>query len=125
MRAALCLTTGLAVIASGVSASSAQDSRELGDGRSAGAGIEAVEPQTDDQRSDGPTSEAQAQAGTVVAVPIGRVSVGPEFVDGELIYVRRAERAGMAIVDVSTTPFAPEAAMADEWVTRPDQPALW
>ncbi len=45
-----------------------------------------------------------------VAVPIGRVSVGPEFADGEPIYVRRTTvRAGMIIVEVSATPFPPVA----------------
>ncbi len=50
-----------------------------------------------------------------VAVPIGRVSVGREFADGEPIYVRRTTvRAGMIIVEVSATPFPPVAPASEK-----------
>jgi hypothetical protein len=125
MRTALYMATGLAAAFSIVPAALAQDSRVLDPGKSAGTGIEAQDRQTHDERSDGQGPEARTQPGTSIAVPIGRVSVGPEFVDGESIYVRRAVRDGMAIVEVSTTPFAPEFAVADQLVIRPDQPAPW
>ena len=88
-----------------------------------------------------PASFAQApritgqgkSAGTVsVAVPIGKVSVGPESLEGEPVYVRRTTvGAGMTVVEVSTTPFMPvppskqERAKADGSTVRPDRPASW
>jgi hypothetical protein len=93
------MAIGLAVVAGVVPAASAQEPRVQSDGKSAGT-----------------------------SVPIGRVGVGPEFVDGEPIYVRRTTvRPGMTIVEVSTTPFmsvlpSKEQAAA---VVRPDQPASW
>jgi hypothetical protein len=65
-------------------------------------------------------------AGT--AVPIGKVRVGAELVDGEPIYVRRTTvRPGMTIVEISKTPFAPVLASKEQpaAVVRPDQPASW
>jgi hypothetical protein len=125
MRTALCLATGLAVVFSGAPASFAQESRVPDPGQPAGTAIEAEQPPTHDEMSDRLRSEAREQSGASVAVPVGRVLVGPEFVGGEHIYLRRAAREGMAIVDVSTTPFAPEYAVADELIVRPDQPASW
>ena len=62
-----------------------------------------------------------------VDVPVGRVCVGPELVDGEPIYVRGTTvREGMRIVEVSTTPFMPVLAPGvAELIVRPDQPAGW
>lgn len=68
-----------------------------------------------------------------VAVPIGRVSVGAEFVDGDPIHVRRTKvREGMTIVEVSTTPFMPvltsteKPSGLDQSVHRPEEhPASW
>jgi hypothetical protein len=125
MRFALGVAIGLAVVPGGVPASFAQDSRALDHGKSAGTGIEAEERQTHDEESDGLRSETREHAGASVAVPIGRVLVGPEFVNGEPIYERRAVRGGMTTVDVSTTPFAPEFLGVDEMIARPDQPAGW
>ena len=91
-------------------------------GKSAGTGIEAEERQTHQRPA--------SNAGISLAVPIGRVSVGPEVVNGEPIYVRRMTvREGMTIVEVSTTPFMPVLASnegprgVDK--LRPDQPAGW
>jgi len=118
MRTALCMAIGLAVVG-GVSASFAQDSRVLDHGKSAGTGIEPKERQTD-QRSGSNT-------GISLEVPIGRVSVGPEVLDGEPVYVRRSTvREGVAIVEVSTTPFTPVLASNEAPPgVRPDQPAGW
>jgi len=59
-------------------------------------------------------------------VPIGRVCVGPEVVDGEPIYVRRTTVSeGMTIVEVSTTPFMPVSNEVAGLIGRPDQPAGW
>ena len=120
MRTALCMAIGLAVVVCGVPASFAQDSRVQDHGKSAGTGIEAEQRQT----HQGPASNM----GISLAVPIGSVSVGPELVDGEPIYVRRIKgQEGMAIVEVSTTPFMPvlPANGVDKLIVRPDQPASW
>lgn len=113
---------GLAAVVSVVPASFAQDSRVLDQGKSAGTGNEAEERQTH-QRPGSST-------GISLAVPIGSVSVGPESLEGEPIYVRRtAVREGMTVVEVSTTPFMPVLRSnepgADQLIARPDQPAPW
>ena len=107
MRTALIV---LAVVLGGVPAS-------LAHGKSAGTAQTQQKPATN--------------AGISVAVPTGKVTVGPKL-DGEPIYVRRSTvRDGITIVEVSTTPFAPvlaanEApAAAKQLVVPPDQPAGW
>jgi hypothetical protein len=119
MRTALCMAIGLAVVVSGVPASFAQDSRVSDHGKPAGTRVEAKKRQTH--------QGLKSNSGISLAVPIGRVSVGPEFVDGEPIYVRRMTgREGMTIVEVSTTPFMPVLASNEEThEVRPDQPAGW
>ena len=109
---------GLAVAVSGVPASFAQDSRGL-ERCPSDTGIEAQERQTDQRPA--------SNRGVLLEVPIGRVCVGPEFVGGETVYVRRTTVGqGMTIVEVSTTPFMPEeAAGVVASIARPDQPASW
>jgi hypothetical protein len=121
------LAIGLAVVVGVVPASFAQDSRVLDPGKSAGTGIDAEERQTHDEMSDGLRSETREHRGVFVAVPIGRVWVAPEFLGGEPSYVRRTTlRAGMTIVEVSTTPFMPEPPGVGKLIGRPDeQPASW
>ena len=113
------MAIGLAIIAGVVPASPAQDSRVLDHCKSADPGIEVR------QGDQTPGSNM----GVVVAVPIGRVCVGPESVDGEFSYVRRTTaKEGMAIVEVSTTPFMPVLASneaVNQLIARPDQPAGW
>jgi hypothetical protein len=116
------LAIGLAAVVGVVPVSSAQAPRVLGHGKSAGTLIEAQERQTDQRPG----------SGVFVEVPIGRVSVGPEFLGGEPIYVRRMTvKEGMAIVEVSTTPFMPVSRSnekppgADKLIGRSDQPASW
>jgi hypothetical protein len=109
MRTALCMAIGLAAAVGGVPASFAQDSGVLDHGKSAGTG---------------------SNAGISLAVPIGRVSVGPESGDGEPVYVRRVTvNGGMTIVEVSTTPFMPVLASNEEvsggGKLRTDEPAGW
>ena len=112
------MAIGLAAVVGVVPASFAQDSRVLDHGKSAGTGIEAEGRQTHQR----PGSDT----GVSVAVPIGRVSVGPEFEDGEPVYVRRTKvREGMTIVEVSTTPFMPVLASNEEPIGRSDQPTGW
>ena len=115
------LAIGLAVVAGGVPASFGQDSRVLDHCKSAGTGIEAEEERRPQRLG--------SNTGVVVAVPIGRVSVGHESLDGEPIYVRRSTvREGMTIVEVSTTPFMPVLASNEGpsgVIVRPDQPAGW
>lgn len=115
------MAVGLAVAVGVVPASLAQDSRVLDHCKSAGTGIEAEDRQT--QQRPG------SNTGVSVALPIGRVCVGPELVEGEPSYVRRTTVSkGMAIVEVSTTPFMPVLGSnegVDELIARTDQPASW
>ena len=119
MRTALCMATGLAVLVSGVPASSAHDSRVPNQGKSAG-----TEERQPDQRP-------KSNKGISLAVPTGKVTVNPKSLDGEPVYVRRtAVREGMTVVEVSTTPFMPVLAANEgptgvQAIVRPDQPAGW
>ena len=115
MRTALCMALGLAVVAGGVPASFAQDLRTLNPGKRAGAA-----PEVHDGLRSG--------SGISVDVPIGAVMVDPEQLDGESVYVRRTTGGGgVAVVEVSTTPFEPLLASNDVsgMLGRPDQPAGW
>ncbi len=118
MRTALCMAIGLAVVVGVVPASFAQDSRLPDQGKSAGTGTEAEEQQTDQGLG--------SNTGVSLAVPIGKVWVGPEVVDGEPVYIRRTTvREGTTIVEVSTTPFMPALSSGEVPRVRPDQPAGW
>ena len=120
MRTALCMATGLAVVVSGVPASFAQDSRVSDQDKPAGTGAEAKKRQTH--------QGLKSNSGISLAVPLGRVFVGHESLDGEPIYVRRSTvREGMTIVEVSTTPFMPVLASNEgsPAAVRTDQPAGW
>jgi hypothetical protein len=112
------MAIGLAAVVAVVPAAFAQNSPVLDQGKSSGTGIESEEQQT--QRPGSNT-------GISLAVPIGRVWVSPETVEGEPVYVRRSTvREGMTIVEVSTTPFMPVLASNEEPpAVRPDQPAGW
>lgn len=114
------LATGFAVFIALVRASSAAASPVL-DCVSAVTGAEAGKAET----RQAPNSKASV----LVDVPIGKVCVGPDSVDGERNYVRRTRApGGMAIVEVSTTPFMPELGSNEgmgQLITRPDQPAPW
>jgi hypothetical protein len=114
------MAIGLAVVVCGVPAAFAQAPRVLVHGKVAGTGIEAA------------VQTPRSNTGISLAVPIGRVSVGPEIVDGEPIHVRRTTvREGMTIVEVSTTPFMPvlhanqDSSAVAGLIGRPDQPASW
>ena len=112
------MAIGLAVAASGVPASFAQDSRLLEHCKSAGTGTEA-----EGQPTKGPGSNK----GVSIEVPIGKVCVGPESLDGEPFYVRRTDVGnGITIVEVSTMPFvAFRTSNGEAPQVRPDQPAGW
>ena len=112
------MAIGLAAVVSVVPASFAQDSRVLDHDKPAGTGLEAEERQTHQRPG--------SNTGISLAVPIGRVSVGPKSVDGEPVYVRRTVTAGMTIVEVSTTPFTTVLASNEAPPgVRSDQPAGW
>ena len=113
------MAIGLAAVVGVVPASFAQAPRVADHGTSAGTAFEAVERQAPQTAAD--------NSGISVDVPIGKVWVGPEFLEGEHIYVRReTARGGIAIVEVSTTPFMAEGpAGAGNLLGRPDQPAPW
>lgn len=127
MRTAICrlwtgLTAiGLSAVAGLVPAAPARDLQALDHCKPAGRGVEAEERQT----QHGP----RANWGVLVELPIGKVCLGPEVVDGEYAYVRRTTgKEGMAIVEVSTTPFMPVLTsneLAGQLTVRPDQPASW
>lgn len=108
------LALGLAALVSVVPASLAQDP-----GKPAGTRTEAEDLQTHQRPG--------SNAGISLAVPIGRISVDPEFLDGEPSYVRRTTvGAGITIVEVSTTPFMPVSGSNEGGtIGRPDQPAGW
>jgi hypothetical protein len=111
---------GLVAVVAVVSAAFAQAPRVAGHGKPAGTAIEAGKRQPQQRRGSGTRA--------TVALPTGNVGVGPEFVDGEPIYVRRTTvRPGMTIVEVSTTPFMPVLSSneARPGAPRPDQPASW
>ncbi len=126
-------TIALTVVASLVPVSFAQDSKVLDHDQYAGSGIPAEQRQAHDELSSGVSSETQAQTSVHIAEPVGRVRVGPEFVDGEPAYVRRTKIiAGMTIVEISRTPFTPVLANNQESSeggasigNPPDQPASW
>src|SRR5918993_4288109 len=81
------LAIGLATVVGVVPPALAQAPEVPGLGRPAGSEIGAEERQT--QQRPG------SDTGVSVAVPMGRVSVGAEFVNGEPIFVRRTTvRAG-------------------------------
>jgi hypothetical protein len=114
------IAIGLAAVVGVVPASFAQDSRVPDHGKSAGTGIGAEERQTHQRFGN--------NTGISLAVPIGRVSVGPDLVGGdEPIYVRRTTvSGGITIVEVSTTPFVAGLSSNKESPgVRPDQPAGW
>ena len=123
MRTALCLAIGFAAVVGVVPASFARDSRVLNHDKAARNGIAAEEGRTHQR----PGSDT----GISIAVPIGKVWVGPESVEGEPVYVRRMTvREGMTIVEVSTTPFMPVLGSNNvpdgvALIVRPDQPASW
>jgi hypothetical protein len=119
MRTALCTLFGLAAVATGVPASFAQDWRALDHGKPTAPGTEAEERQTHQRPG--------SNRGISLDVPIGTVSVNPEFLDGEPVYVRRTSVGeGMTVVEVSTTPFMPVLASNQQPPgVRPDQPASW
>ena len=119
MRTAFCTAVGLAVVFSGVPAAFAQD-RVSDQGKPAGTGADAKRRQTH--------HGLKGNSGISLAVPVGRVSVGHESLNGEPIYVRRSTvREGMTIVEVSTTPFMPVLASNEgsPAAVRTDQPAGW
>jgi hypothetical protein len=105
------IAIGLAAVVGIVPASLVQDSGVPDPGKPAGTG---------------------SKASVSVASPTGNVSVSARSVDGAPLYVRRTSPiGGMAIVEVSKTPFAPvlassvkPAAVAAP-VVRADQPAGW
>jgi len=112
------LAFGLALLV-GCAPAVAQVSQASDQGNSAGARNEAKDRQRD--------QKPLGNKGISLAVPVGRVSVGPDFPEGAPVYVRRTTvREGMTVVEVSTTPFMPVLASNEKApVVRPDQPASW
>jgi hypothetical protein len=109
------MAIGLAAIIGVVPASFAQAPRVAGQSKSAGTATESPGSGT----------------GVSIDAPIGKVWVGPEFLDGEPVYARGTTgTGGMKIVEVSTTPFMPvlganQVPGVGGSVGRSDQPAPW
>ncbi len=118
---------GIAGVVSVAPASFAQDPQVRVYGTSAGPENEAEEQQTNEDMSDGPQSKTWEHMGAFVAEPIGRFRVGPEFVEGETIYILRTPVSqGVTTVEISTTPFLSEFTGVSEFSGNPDeQPAGW
>ena len=115
------IAIGLALVASAVPASVARDSRGLDRCASADPATEAEGPQAE--------RTPPSDKGVFVEVPTGKVCVDPQSLEGEYSYIRRSTAAGgMAIVEISTTPFMPDLASSggsQGAIPRPDQPASW
>ena len=113
------LAVCIAAVVGAVPASLAQGAEALYQGRS--AGTTAMTPDRHTRSGFG------GDTGVSLVVPTGKVWVGSETVAGEPVYERRTTvRAGMTVVEVSTTPFAPVASpAAPPPAVRPDQPAPW
>ena len=117
------MAIGLAAVVAVVPAAFAQNSRVLDEGKSSGTRIESEE---------GQTQRPGSNTGISLGVPSGGVAVGPKYLDGEPVYVRRTTvREGMTIVEVSTTRFMPNMvsnegpAGGKGLIGRADQPASW
>lgn len=126
----LLIATSFAVVVGFVPASSAQNSQSVDHGKPTGTGKDAEE--RPDETSDGPGPGDRKPVGVQVAVPIGRVNVGPQFVDGQPIYVRRSTvGVGMTIVELSATPFAAELRPGEDYpersalIVNPKEPLGW
>lgn len=127
------MAIGLAIVVESVPASFAQDPGVLNNGKSAASAIAADQRQTQNEQYDGPGPDPGEPSGVYIAVPTGSVKVGPEFVEGEPVYARRTTVIeGMIIVEVSTTPFAPDflsnqgVALVDPPFNKPSEfPAPW
>ena len=116
LRLSVLLAIGVAAI--GAVPVSAQDAEDPGPGGSAETATDAEEPQA---------QQRLGNSGVFVAVPSGKVWVGPEQLDGGPSYVRRTKASeGMAIVEVSATPFMAELPGGAAVASRPaEQPAPW
>lgn len=121
------LAIGVAMVAYVVPAAFARDQQVLVHGTSAPTGNESDEPQTHQDVSDGQSSKTWEHMGAYVAKPIGRFWVGPEFVEGETVYLNRTPvTPRTAIVEVSSTPYMNELTGVYELSGKADeQPAGW
>lgn len=120
MRTTLCLAIGLAAVFAISPAGFAQEPRTLAESGSARSGDQA------DQHQRRVRVEPQEHASVFVEVPTGKVSVGPEFVDGAPVYERRTKpTAGIAIVEFSTAPLTFDLSPNQQYTVRPDQPTGW
>lgn len=112
------MAIGLGASVGIVAASAAQDTRVSYQGQSGREKVAAGEEQT----HQGPESDTIISA----TVPTGKVTVAPESLEGEPIFVRRLTVGeGITVVEVSTTPFIPVLRSNERPIARPDQPASW
>jgi hypothetical protein len=122
-----CMAIGIAGAVSVAPASFAQEPRVVVQHKSAETGDDAEKRQAHEEISNVDSSKSWAHMGAFVAEPIGRFRVGPEFVDGDSVYVRRTpEGQRITTVEASTTPFMAESFGVDGLNGRPEeQPAGW
>ena len=125
MRSYLSVAIGFAAIVTGHPSAFSQDVEVLDQTKSA----ECRSDENDRQAKsvDGLTVESQPYAGVFVEPPVGTVRVGPQFVDGDPVYVRRTTGiAGATVVEISTSPFMLDVQSNEPRAeVRPDQPASW
>ena len=95
--------------AAGANAHQPQDNSRCAD---TGSGCRAGRPESAERETN--ASRAEGAGGVALAVPIGSVTIGPEFVGGERSFVRRVTmKAGVTVVELSATPFLDEGQAAD------------
>ncbi|MGX7951058.1 hypothetical protein ACWPM1_00690 [Tsuneonella sp. HG249] len=125
MRTSLWVAIGLVGAVSAPPPAVGQDTQVPAERSSASTGAQADARQP--KSVDGLTLESQGYAGVFIEAPIGKVSVGPEFVDGAPVYVRRTTAtSGITVMEISTSPFLFDLPSEGHSQTvRSDQPASW
>lgn len=121
------LMSGLVLALSCANGAIAHQPQDTGQCADAGSDCRTGRSEIADRQSD--ALRAEGTGGVAVAVPIGSVTIGPEFVGGERSFVRRVTmKAGVTVVELSATPFldAGQAADGSGMTANPDAlPAPW
>ena len=125
MRTCLPVALGLVSVVSGAPAAIAQNAEVEIQGSSTENWGDGDERQP--RSFDGRTVKSGEYGGVFVEPPIGKVRVGAEFVEGDVVYARRTTAtAGILVVEVSASPFMFDLPSNQQHAeVRPDQPAPW
>lgn len=106
------LLSGLVLALSCAGGANAHQGQDNGRCADAGSDCMAGRPETAERETD--ATRAEGAAGVAVAVPIGSVTIGPEFVGGVRSFVRRVTmKTGVTVVELSATPFLDDGQAAD------------